>query len=199
MLEEVIGLQQLVDDLLVLARSDGDGTAAAGSTPVVISDVIADAVQRTRRPDGPAVEVTVAAPAVVAGRHGELERAIGNLLDNAIRHAKTTVHVRVDVDDGSVSVVVEDDGTGIPAADAELVFERFARLDAARTTDDGGAGLGLSIARDIVERHGGTLDRRHQRRTRGPPRPHAAVCRVIGRHCQSAPASLFVVTGDANR
>ena len=156
-LEEVIGLQQLVDDLLVLARSDGDRTAAAGSTPVVISDVVADAVQRTRRAGGPAVEVTVAAPAVVAGRHGELERAIGNLLDNAIRHAKTTVHVRVDVDDGSVSVAVEDDGTGIPAADAELVFERFARLDAARTTDDGGAGLGLSIARNIVERHGGTL------------------------------------------
>ena len=97
-------------------------------------------------------------PAVVAGRYGELERAIGNLLDNAVRHATATVHVRVGVDDGSVSVVVEDDGNGIPAADAELVFERFARLDAARSADDGGAGLGLSIARDIVERHGGTLD-----------------------------------------
>lgn len=157
-LEEVIGLQQLVDDLLVLARSDGNGTAA-GSTPTVISDVIADAVQRTRRPDGLAVVVTVAAaPAVVAGRYGELERAIGNLLDNAVRHATATVHVRVGVDDGSVSVVVEDDGNGIPAADAELVFERFARLDAARNADDGGAGLGLSIARDIVERHGGKLD-----------------------------------------
>ena len=57
----------------------------------------------------------------------------------------------------TVSVAVEDDGEGIPAADRDRVFERFARVDAARTAGDGGAGLGLSIAREIVVRHGGTL------------------------------------------
>ena len=56
-----------------------------------------------------------------------------------------------------MSVVVEDDGGGIPVADRERIFERFARVDAARSADGGGAGLGLSIARDIVERHGGSI------------------------------------------
>jgi signal transduction histidine kinase len=157
MLEEVIGLQRLVDDLLVLARSDADRRLDAGSKPVVIGDVAADAVRRTRRLDGVAVEFTVGTPAVVAGRSSELERAIGNLLDNAVRHARERVVVRVLSVDGSVSVVVEDDGPGILPADAERIFERFARLDLARSGDEGGAGLGLSIARDIVERHGGNL------------------------------------------
>jgi signal transduction histidine kinase len=156
-LEEVIGLQQLVDDLLLLARSDTQPNSVAGATRFAIGDVVAGAVRRTRRLDGPTVDVTIASPALVRGRAGELDRAIGNLLDNAVRYAAATVRVRVDSGDGSVSVVVEDDGPGISAVDAERVFERFARLDAARSADDGGAGLGLSIARDIVERHGGTL------------------------------------------
>jgi signal transduction histidine kinase len=156
-LEEVIGLQQLVDDLLVLARSDSEPTTVVAAASTAIGDVVAEAVQRTRWPDGLALDVAIGDSAMVTGRAGELERAIGNLLDNAIRHATTTVHIRVVTDDGSVSIGVEDDGPGIPAGDAERVFERFARLDAARSLDDGGAGLGLSIARDIVERHGGTL------------------------------------------
>jgi signal transduction histidine kinase len=156
-LEEVIGLQQLVDDLLVLARSDSWRSTVAAAGPIAIGDVVADVVHRVRSPDGLAVEVAVAGRAVVTGLPGELARAISNVLDNAIRHARTTVRLSVGSDDGSVAVVVEDDGPGIPVVDAERVFERFARLDAARNVDDGGAGLGLSIARDIVERHGGRL------------------------------------------
>jgi signal transduction histidine kinase len=156
-LEEVIALQQLVDDLLVLARSDSWRSTVAAAGPIAIGDVVADVVHRVRSPDGLAVEVAVAGRAVVTGLPGELARAISNVLDNAIRHARTTVRLSVGSDDGSVAVVVEDDGPGIPVVDAERVFERFARLDAARNVDDGGAGLGLSIARDIVERHGGTL------------------------------------------
>jgi signal transduction histidine kinase len=156
-LEEVIALQQLVDDLLVLARSDSWRSTVAAAGPIAIGDVVADVVHRVRSPDGLAVEVAVAGRAVVTGLPGELARAISNVLDNAIRHARTTVRLSVGSDDGSVAVVVEDDGPGIPVVDAERVFERFARLDAARNVDDGGAGLGLSIARDIVERHGGRL------------------------------------------
>ena len=60
--------------------------------------------------------------------------------------------------DGQVRVAVVDDGPGIPAADRDVVFDRFTRLDDARSTGDGGAGLGLAIARDIAVRHGGVLD-----------------------------------------
>ena len=79
------------------------------------------------------------------------------MIDNAVRHASAAVRVGVHADGDSVSVVVEDDGDGIPVADRERIFERFARADAARSADDGGAGLGLSIAHDIVEGHGGTI------------------------------------------
>lgn len=63
-----------------------------------------------------------------------------------------------------MELAVEDDGPGVPADQAERIFERFARLDDARSAGDGGTGLGLAIAREIVERHGGmlTLDRHHR-------------------------------------
>jgi signal transduction histidine kinase len=82
-----------------------------------------------------------------------LERVVGNLVENAVRHASS--RVRVEVADGLIAVV--DDGAGIPDADRERVFDRFTRLDDARSRDAGGAGLGLAIVRDLVERHGGTV------------------------------------------
>jgi signal transduction histidine kinase len=81
---------------------------------------------------------------------------VANLLDNAVRHARGAVTVTLAEDEGTAVLVVADDGPGIPAADRERVFERFTRLDSARSAD-GGAGLGLAIARDIAERHGGGL------------------------------------------
>jgi signal transduction histidine kinase len=93
----------------------------------------------------------------VRGDLRQLERAVGNLLDNAVRHACDQVTVTVSEDGGSVVVGVADDGPGIPAGAEEAVFQRFTRLDDARATADGGAGLGLAIARDVAVRHGGTL------------------------------------------
>src|SRR5437764_15435639 len=82
---------------------------------------------------------------------------LGNLLDNALRHARSSVTVTLRTEGAALVVEVADDGPGVPAADRERVFERFARLDPARGSDDGGAGLGLSIAREIAVRHGGRL------------------------------------------
>jgi signal transduction histidine kinase len=93
----------------------------------------------------------------VAGDAEQLERAVRNLLDNAVRHARDRITVTVEESDGAVELAVADDGPGIRSADAGRVFERFTRLDDARSAGDGGAGLGLAIARDIAERHGGTL------------------------------------------
>lgn len=82
---------------------------------------------------------------------------LGNLLDNAQRHTRTSVAVTVRRSGEWAVLGVADDGTGVPAAERERVFERFVRLDEARTRDDGGAGLGLAIARDVAVRHGGSL------------------------------------------
>lgn len=93
----------------------------------------------------------------VAGSRGQLGRVLANLLDNAQRHAGSAVTVAVRRDGERAVVEVADDGDGVPEADRERIFERFVRLDAARSRDDGGAGLGLAIARDVAVRHGGTL------------------------------------------
>jgi signal transduction histidine kinase len=82
---------------------------------------------------------------------------LGNLLDNAQRHAETVVSVAVRREGRHVVLTVEDDGAGVPEPERERIFERFVRLDDARSRDEGGAGLGLSIARDVAVRHGGTL------------------------------------------
>jgi signal transduction histidine kinase len=103
------------------------------------------------------VDCSGVVPVQVAGDRVHLARAVANLLDNAVRHARTRVAVTLGEADGVAVLTVTDDGPGIPEAARERVFERFTRLDEARAADDGGAGLGLAIARDIAERHGGRL------------------------------------------
>ena len=86
-----------------------------------------------------------------------LERLIGNLVDNAVRHASSAVTVAVGGSDHRVSVTVTDDGPGIAEPDRQRVFERFTRLDYARDRDHGGSGLGLAIVRELAHAHGGTV------------------------------------------
>jgi signal transduction histidine kinase len=93
----------------------------------------------------------------VAGSRGQLARVLANLLDNAHRHARSRVAVTLRAEDGWAVLGVADDGAGVPPDERERIFERFVRLDDARSRDDGGAGLGLAIARDVALRHGGTL------------------------------------------
>jgi signal transduction histidine kinase len=147
-------MQVLVDDLLLLAR--------LGSRPVPDAVVDLGAVAREaaalaaagQDPDPDrrvVVEVTGAGTA--RGDAAALGRVVRNLVDNALRHAAATV--RVAVADGAVLVV--DDGPGIPDADTERVFERFVRLDDARSRPGGGSGLGLAIAREVAREHGGDV------------------------------------------
>ncbi|MGC5662246.1 HAMP domain-containing sensor histidine kinase [Micromonospora sp. WMMD723] len=108
----------------------------------------------------PEVTVVAAAGAVwTVGVPDELRRVLGNLVDNAVRHARTRVVLAVQpAADGTYHLVtVTDDGPGIPVADRERVFRRFARLDEGRARDAGGAGLGLAIVRELVRRGGGTV------------------------------------------
>ena len=107
---------------------------------------------------------------------GDAERmhqVISNLLENAVRHSPADGRVWLSAHaatDGVTTIEVADEGPGIPAAEAERVFERFHRVDAARAARDGGTGLGLAIARWIVDAHGGTIAVRERE-------PHG--CRVV--------------------
>lgn len=122
----------------------------------VVMAVVAE-VRATARPDV-TVDISGVAGGRVLGDPDDLGRLVGNLLTNAVRHARSTVVVRAQTIDGSVIVEVDDDGPGIPSAERERVFERFVRLDEARARTDGGSGLGLSIASEIVRRHGGAVE-----------------------------------------
>ncbi len=93
----------------------------------------------------------------VVGDRRLLARLVRNLCDNAVRHARTGVTVSLEGDERTVTLLVEDDGAGIPAADRERVFERFTRLEDGRVRDGGGAGLGLAMVRRIAEQHGGRV------------------------------------------
>ena len=93
----------------------------------------------------------------VVGVPSQLTRAVQNLLDNAERHAVTTVTITLAERNGIAVLTVSDDGAGISPDKRSEVFDRFTRLDDARTRDAGGTGLGLAITRDILERHRGTI------------------------------------------
>ena len=157
-LAEIEGMQRLVDDLLLLARGDADALPPADGGPVDLGEVVDDLVGAWRDRGEHRIDTRDVRPVLVPGDRAQLERAVGNLLDNAVRHAEARVVVALDPrPDGTVELTVGDDGPGVPPADRERVFERFTRLDDARSAGHGGAGLGLAIARDIAERHGGSL------------------------------------------
>ena len=84
-------------------------------------------------------------------------RVVRNLLDNAAAHAESTVGVSLQETPTAIRLVVSDDGPGVPADERERIFERFARVDDARSRDNGGTGLGLAIAREVIAAHGGTI------------------------------------------
>ena len=91
------------------------------------------------------------------GRQDDLTRALTNLVDNAVRHARTGVVLDATSVGHQVEVTVTDDGHGIAAEDRERVFDRFTRLDEARDRDTGGSGLGLPITRALLQRSGGDV------------------------------------------
>ncbi|MEU9734992.1 HAMP domain-containing sensor histidine kinase [Streptomyces sp. NPDC048002] len=147
---DTVRLQHLAADLLLLARLD------AGERPTgTLLDLAALAAEEGA--GRAAVTVVTDGPAQVTGSRSQVGRVLANLLNNAERHARTAITLTVRRDGDRVVAEVADDGDGVPEADRERIFERFVRLDEARSRDDGGAGLGLAIARDVAERHGGTL------------------------------------------
>ncbi|WP_026401906.1 sensor histidine kinase [Actinomadura rifamycini] len=153
--DDVVRLQHLAADLLLLARIDAGERPPP--RPVRVAELVRDELDRRAAGDRVPVRASVDGDPRVTGVPGRLARVLGNLLDNAERHADRVVRLTAGREGRDVVLRVADDGPGVPAADRERVFERFVRLDDARSRDEGGAGLGLAIARDLVAAHGGTL------------------------------------------
>ena len=153
---EVLRMSSLVEDLLVLARLDADAAPVADRTTVLLGPLVQEVAERFAGRRIP-VDVVVWEPCAALVHRDDLRRAVGNLVDNAVRHAATSVAIEVRPAGGRVRVSVRDDGAGIPEADREQVFERFTRLDEARARDAGGSGLGLAIVRELVTRSAGEV------------------------------------------
>jgi len=162
MLEEVDRLTHLVDTLLALSRADA-GQVPLASEPVDLGALAQNAVLHLGDlSDDKEQQVTVEAGAspVVQGDRLVLRQAVINVLDNAIKYspAKTAIRVAVGGDGDWAWIAVSDEGPGIAAEHRERVFERFYRVDKARSRDQGGTGLGLALAKWGAETHGGRIE-----------------------------------------
>ena len=154
-------LAALVQDIIELSRLQGASVSQEG-TAVDINAVIAEAVDRSQLPaESKKIQIVVGerVDATVYGDRDLLVTALRNLIDNAIRYSpeNTRVGVGVRSKDGLIAVSVTDQGEGMTPEDQERVFERFYRVDAARSRHTGGTGLGLSIVKHVVSNHGGEV------------------------------------------
>jgi signal transduction histidine kinase len=158
-LAENLRVQRLVEDLLLLANAD-EQTLVPARHPVDVDDLVFAEAQRLRDHTDLRIDVGAVSAGRVSGDQTRLARAVNNLASNAARHAASNIAFGLSQQNGTVTLTVADDGPGIPEADRERVFQRFVRLDAARTRgsdDTGGSGLGLAIVAEIIRAHGGTV------------------------------------------
>jgi len=151
-LDEDQRLEGAVGELLELARVEEE--APANPVEVDVDDLVLEETTRVRPVP---IDTSRVSAGRVLGNPRQLSRVVRNLLDNASSHARSRAAVAVSTGEGSVWLVVDDDGPGIPAEDRERVFDRFTRLDEGRGRAGGGAGLGLAMVRAIAEGHGGSV------------------------------------------
>lgn len=161
MVEESIRAGRTIDDLLELSRIELGGEALKEA--VAVGLVIAEAVDRVRTlADRRGVVLRVVEPGdrlKVLGDRRQIVSALGNLVENAIKYSESgkLVEVSASTDGLNVDMRVRDEGMGIPTRDLDRIFERFYRVDRARSRETGGTGLGLAIVRHVATNHGGDV------------------------------------------
>jgi len=153
-LDEGARLERLVQGMLVLARAD-ERALTVTPTDVDLDDLALAEARRLATAGVVMTDTTGVAPARVRGDAGLLRQLVRNLADNAARHARGRVAFTTATDASGALLLIDDDGAGVPEIDRERVFDRFVRLDDARSRDTGGSGLGLAIVREIATAHGG--------------------------------------------
>lgn len=156
---DAVRLSRIVSDLLDLSRLESE---RPDMEPVRLDRVVAEELERLRpQAADSGVELQWdGTPVTIPGSSKDLGLLARNLLENAVRYTPSggRVSVQVRTDDGHATLSIEDTGIGIPSRDLPRIFERFYRVDRARSRDTGGTGLGLSIARHVAERHGGEIE-----------------------------------------
>ena len=162
MVKEANRMAKTIDDLLELSRIELDVSAVL--EPVSIFSVIAESIDRMAYFAAQAgisiVSQLPEADCVVKGDRLQLVSAVSNLVDNAVKYSEKgdKVTVRVSPGDAAIDISVSDEGIGIPQSDIDRIFERFYRVDRARSRGTGGTGLGLSIVRHVMNNHGGSVN-----------------------------------------
>ena len=208
MQRDIDALASLVDDLFLLVRLDS-GRYEMPATSIDLAEIADEAIEALdadgRRARASTVALDAPGAVWVTGNAAALGRVIRNLLDNAIRHAPPGSTVDVAVQADGPRIRVSDAGPGFPDAFADHAFDHFTRADSSRNRGTGGAGLGLAIARGVVEAHGGriwieiaarrprrlrtarrlTVDRPTPRRQRTPRRAAARLAAAGPESCRS--------------
>jgi heavy metal sensor kinase len=198
-LEEVARLEHLVSGLLALSRLDA-GETQTDWVDVDLAELARSTAEHMRlmaEDRGIGIDFSALDKAVIQGDRSRLKQIIVNLLDNAVRFTPSggTVSLRTASDETGSVLEISDTGIGIPAAAISHVFDRFFRVDEARSREDGGAGLGLSIVKSICSAHGAEIDVSSQLkcgscfRVRFPRRLGAA---PPGERAESQPRALSV-------
>ena len=159
---EAMRVSETIEDLIELSRLEAAGSTEV--TRILAAELVAEAADRIR----PAAELAECTLVVergpdglaVDGDHRQLLSALTNLIDNAVKYsdAGQSVEIVASAGPGTVVLSVTDHGIGIPARDIDRVFERFYRVDQARSRSTGGTGLGLSIVRNVVTNHDGRVE-----------------------------------------
>ena len=157
---EAIRLSRIVADLLDLSRLE---SGSALDDLVSLGAATREELHRleeTAREAKVTLEIDTSGDRPIRGSQRDLALLVRNLVDNAIRHSHEGSVIRVEIacDDDDVSLRVRDTGIGIPSRDIPRIFERFYRVDRARSRETGGTGLGLAIVKHVVENHGGRID-----------------------------------------
>lgn len=159
--KESARLSALVQDIMELSRLQGTDVVAAGQ-PVDLDRVVGEAIDRNRLTAESREIKIVAGGRINAQAFGDVDlltTALRNLIDNAIRYSPSGTRVGIGLRerDGMIQISVTDQGPGISEEEQERIFERFYRVDAARSRQTGGTGLGLSIVKHVMQQHGGEV------------------------------------------
>lgn len=151
---DVAEMEAMLEAYVDFAKGDADETPQ----PLDVEATLADCLRQMADPVGRQIHFDFIGDGMLTLRPTAFRRLIANLVGNAVRYGRTAVWVTGERREGWLSVIVEDDGPGIPEDELEAVFRPFYRLDAARNQDVPGTGLGLAIARDVARSHGGDIE-----------------------------------------